>query len=301
MLGSLALTTILVITMPKMIDKIVADVEGTPITLYEVQHYSKIYNTSLTQTLNSLIENIIVEKEAKKLNIEISDEELNTTILNIMKQEGLTQEEFNHEISKMGFRNFNEYKHELKLQMLKTRLGMYLYRSRHRPSDEELRKYYLSHKEQECVSNPQVEIYHIFIKGKDEDAINKISSIYKKLKNIKNEKEREEKFEEFARRFSQAPSAGEGGKIGWIERGTLIPEIEKIAFSQPVGAISPPLAVKNGFHIIYTRARKEKEILNFETCKKMIEKIYIEKKMEEWYKKWVKKLREQKEIEMKGM
>lgn len=300
MIGKITLTTALIIIAPKIIDKIVADVEGTPITLYEVHHYSKIYNTSLTDTLNTLIENIIVEKEAEKLNIEVSDEELNSTILNIMKQENLTQKEFEEEISKMGFSDLNEYKHELKLQILKTRLIMHLYRSQFRPSEEELRKYYLSHQE-ECVSNPQVEIYHIFVKGTDEKSRNKIYSIYKKLMEVKDGEERERAFKELAREFSEAPSSADGGKIGWIEQGTLVPEIENVAFSQPVGAISPPIAVKNGFHIIYTRARKEKGILEFEGCRKIIERKFTEKKVEEWYKKWVKKQREQKEVEVKGL
>jgi len=58
-------------------------------------------------------------------------------------------------------------------------------------------------------------------------------------------------FAEAARQHSQAPSAAEGGDIGWIERHRPMPEdFSRAAFGLAVGAISEPLVTPFGVHLI---------------------------------------------------
>lgn len=58
-------------------------------------------------------------------------------------------------------------------------------------------------------------------------------------------------FAEAARRYSQAPTAAEGGRIGWIPRhGVMVESFAKASFALEVGQISPPVFTPFGVHLI---------------------------------------------------
>jgi peptidyl-prolyl cis-trans isomerase C len=57
-------------------------------------------------------------------------------------------------------------------------------------------------------------------------------------------------FADAARRDSQAPSAAEGGDVGWFAfRGKMPPEICRVAFRLKVGELSAPFRTKFGMHL----------------------------------------------------
>lgn len=60
-----------------------------------------------------------------------------------------------------------------------------------------------------------------------------------------------EDFAQAARRHSADPGSRErGGELGWIRRGRMVPEFERMAFALRQGEISPVVETTFGFHII---------------------------------------------------
>ncbi len=60
-----------------------------------------------------------------------------------------------------------------------------------------------------------------------------------------------ELFEELAREYSQDPgTAGNGGSLGFVRRGSLVPEFESVAFTLEDGEISQPVKTQFGYHLI---------------------------------------------------
>ncbi len=51
-------------------------------------------------------------------------------------------------------------------------------------------------------------------------------------------------------RFSDAPSAGRGGEVGWINTDNMPPELRQTLSGLEVGQVSPPLQVSGGFSIL---------------------------------------------------
>ncbi|MBI2957854.1 MAG: peptidylprolyl isomerase [Chloroflexi bacterium] len=56
-------------------------------------------------------------------------------------------------------------------------------------------------------------------------------------------------FAEVAAGFSTDPSAERGGELGWVPRGVLDDETEKIVFGLPVGGVSETVPQQDGVHI----------------------------------------------------
>jgi hypothetical protein len=63
-------------------------------------------------------------------------------------------------------------------------------------------------------------------------------------------------FESLARAVSRGPEAPTGGAMGRFARGQLPPEIEAVAFSLPVGQVSPVVSSPLGFHLLRVDARE---------------------------------------------
>ena len=57
-------------------------------------------------------------------------------------------------------------------------------------------------------------------------------------------------FESYARVYSLCPSGKRGGDLGYFERGQMVPEFERAAFSTPVGQVSKPVYTQFGWHLI---------------------------------------------------
>jgi peptidyl-prolyl cis-trans isomerase SurA len=71
----------------------------------------------------------------------------------------------------------------------------------------------------------------------------------------------ESKFETLARLYSDDPgSASRGGRLGFVERGTLFPEFEAVAFNLKSGEISQVVKSKAGYHIIQLHERRGESI-----------------------------------------
>ena len=56
--------------------------------------------------------------------------------------------------------------------------------------------------------------------------------------------------------YSQGPAAAQGGDVGFIGKGTIIPEVEAVAFSLPIGQVSEVIESSVGFHIIQVVEKK---------------------------------------------
>jgi len=83
-----------------------------------------------------------------------------------------------------------------------------------------------------------------------------------------------ESFATVARELSEdPPSAANGGDIGEQTRGALAKEIGEVAFTIPVGTVSEPVEMRNGFHLIRVESRVPERLRPVEECREEIQKL----------------------------
>ena len=88
-----------------------------------------------------------------------------------------------------------------------------------------------------------------------------IANIKSRLNEYRERVLRGEKFSMLARLYSDDPgSASKGGELGFVERGTLDPEFEAVAFNLKSGEISQIVQTKAGYHIIQMIERRGDKI-----------------------------------------
>src|SRR5437867_5594478 len=79
-----------------------------------------------------------------------------------------------------------------------------------------------------------------------------------------------EDFASLARIYSVSPTKSTGGDLGRLAHGDLNPELEKIAFALPVGAISDPIPSGGGYRILKVTEKTEGSVVPFDQAKEAI-------------------------------
>jgi peptidyl-prolyl cis-trans isomerase SurA len=86
----------------KIVDKVVASVEGIPITSYEIEKFSKENNIPKNRALNILIEEKLIQNEIKKRGIDVDDFEVEEEMEKLAKQNGMDLFQFKNILMQRG-------------------------------------------------------------------------------------------------------------------------------------------------------------------------------------------------------
>lgn len=124
------------------------------------------------------------------------------------------------------------------------------------PSESVLKRIYESESKVRFSSPERREVRHILAEG--ENARERIQEAAKRI-------EEGASFAEVAETVSDdSGSAEEGGSLGWIERGDMVPAFEEVAFSLPPDTVSDPVESEFGWHLIRVESVEEKTTKPFD-------------------------------------
>jgi len=97
-------------------------------------------------------------------------------------------------------------------------------------------------------------------------------------------------FADAARRYSQDGSAQQGGELGWVSPGELVPEFEQAMNRLRPKEISEPVVTQFGVHLIQVEDRRETEV-SAEKQRDFARAEVREQKLRAAYDDWVRQLR----------
>jgi len=136
-------------------------------------------------------------------------------------------------------------------------------------TDADLQKYYASHASE--FDQTKVKVRHIIVPTEQE-----ARELYAKVT------ANPASFAAVAKASSKDPgSAAQGGDLGWVSRGSMVPEFEKVAFSLQKGQISEPFQTRFGWHIVMVDDKSELSVMPFEQVKESIRAKLTEAKKKE--------------------
>lgn len=154
---------------------------------------------------------------------------------------------------------------------------------------ERLRRYFEEHRAE--LDGTQLRASQIFLKAEDDGA-----AAAERLAGLREEiLSGRTTFAEAARRHSQAPSAGQGGDVGYFPfRGKMPAAFADAAFRLQDGEISPPFRTRFGVHLVTVTGRKPGE-LSLEDVRDSV----LERLSDELWRQTVASERQQAVIEWK--
>lgn len=151
-------------------------------------------------------------------------------------------------------------------------------------SDEDIAAYYEQNKEN-FKRNEQIRIQDILVKTEEEanDILTKLAE--------------GQEFAELAKELSTASSASDGGNVGLVGRGTLLPDIEEKLFILNEGEISEIIPTEQGFHVFKVSEKIPESYLDLDTVKSEIENILLPTKQQEAFDSYLETIENQAIIE----
>ncbi|MDX2433937.1 MAG: SurA N-terminal domain-containing protein [Desulfobacterales bacterium] len=248
------------------------------------------------EVLSSLIDNMIVKQKAAELGLTVEEAEIDNAIAQILSDNNATLEEFRKELDKVNV-SMQDYRDNLRNQILQSRLVGQQVRSRIVIVEEDIKEYY----EKEYTQEKGESGYYILQIGFNWKNLVTLDGVSQEEAREKAEAIRArvlagESFGELARSYSDFPSATDGGNLGLIKKDEMAAYMRDAILSMHPGDISPIIETGSTFQFFKLLSSREGDLVvkaPYESVKDEIREILYRQEMEKDYKAWVENLREQ--------
>ena len=242
-----------------------------------------------------LIDANLIEQAARKNGIAVKDEEVMAAIKDMADRRNISLDDLPKELAKQGL-SLASYKKDVREQMVRMRLIRREIKSKLMVTDQEIGEYYTLHRS-DYEGREAVRIQQILLavpKGAGGGARDKVR---KSAEEINQRLKNGEPFDVLAAGFASGSAAG--GDLGFIERGIVLPEVEKAAFALEKGEVSGVIESPAGFHIIRALDKRGGGLTPIQDVREEIQGRIEEQKMMKKFDEWLTALRKKSLIEIK--
>jgi peptidyl-prolyl cis-trans isomerase SurA len=284
----------------EVVDRIVAIVNDDIITLREVEKYVAIEKKSryssmneytrslqLREKLDTFIEGLLISQQARKLKIDVTDKEVESTVQNIRKQNMISESELKEQLKRENI-TYKDFTEGIKRSLLKNRLLARALAQDVQTDEKREKEYYTAHLAD--YSQDEYKLQHIFISGQRNDANARAKEAFAQLA-------KDRPFGEVVKEFSDEPSL-EGG-IAFVKKEELIPELRNSISLLIPGTHTGIVQTPYGYHILKLIETRKGETVPFEDVKDRIRERIFQEESANRYKEYISKLRSSSYIEVK--
>jgi len=154
----LLLIFILIELQAQIIDAIAIDVNGEPITILEIEAVQSKLNMSKKAAIEALIKDRLEKSAVEEADITVSAEDINAKIEQIASARRINREDMKKALTKRGL-TWEGYKKQLEIEIKKEKFFAKTIASTiSRPTEEELKLYYQTHKDKFSSDTPTTQV-----------------------------------------------------------------------------------------------------------------------------------------------
>ena len=295
------------------VDRVVAVVNQEIITLSEVEKWIASQKEEIVaedrlekqeqmqalcrKVLDRLIEEKLIEQEAKKSGVKITSKEVEATVEDVKRRNAITQEGLEKVLAAEGL-TFEAYKKEIEKNLQRQRLIHWSVKVEEKAGEKEFKEFYRENisRYRTNESYRPAQILFAIPKGATPEEIREIR---KKCQSVLEKIKKGEDFGEMALLYSEDGSNKVRGDLGYFKKGELLPVFEREALRLKVGEVSGIIRTEFGFHIIKLLDRKGADPLPFEEVSERVKADYYVAEMEKAFRQFLGKLKEKAVIEIK--
>lgn len=293
------------------VDKIVAVVNEDIITAHELNKRLKqvlisIENAPLSpeekaqarqqvqgEMLQEMIREKLIEQEIKRYNISVTDVEVNDAINNIKSNNNFTDEALREALALQGY-DYNDYREEIRRQILSSKLMNRQIRSRVVVTEADVQKYYTENSG-DFLSAREYKVWNLFVRWSEygdsreqQQALSIIENLYGRLQNG-------EDFKVLAQGSGQYYG---GGELGLFRVNEIAPDFRSVIAELTPHTYSKILRGNGVAQIFYVEEIIISGDQSLEEVRPEIEEVLYRQGMEKKFDTWMQELTEQSHIEV---
>jgi len=296
----------------ELVDRIVAVVNDEIISLFELEQLFKPYAESIRmrglpseqeeaaifkireQILNRLIEQKLTDQEVRRLGISVSEKEVYNAIERFKEANFYTDEDMRQALAGEGM-NMEDFRERIENQILRAKVVNLEVKSKIVITKEDVKAYY-DESGDDYRDEKQYHLRNILLKVSNladgEDGL----KIRKKLEDIRAKVIKGESFEKMAKKYSQAPSAEDGGNLGTLGISTFSPQLGEAVKDMKPGEITPVMNTDWGYQIFLVENVTDSGGKTVEDASPEIEEKLYNEIVEEKFRSWFEALRKRSHI-----
>jgi len=247
------------------------------------------------QTLQNLINEKLMEKAARGYKIEVGEVEVSRGVKRMAAANRMAGEAqlYSYIQSKGG--NVEEFKRQLRYQLIQARLLELIIEPMVNISELELQEATNQVLKEVRAQSAEVR-YHLaeLVLFADNPGVDNL------INELRAQLSLGASFSELAKSFSQSTTAEKGGEVGWLLKSQLPPEVGMVVATTAVGSVTAPIRTKQGYFIIKVLDKKSSAKDNVSAiAPEQIRNILWQKKVNIQFQAYMQKLRLKSFVEIK--
>ncbi len=251
----------------QIIDAIAIDVNGEPITTLEIEAVQAKLNMSKKASVEALIKDRLEKSAVEKANITVSPEEVDAKIEQIAQARRLTKEQMREALAKRGL-SWSIYKKQLEIEIKKEKFfAQNIASNIERPTDDDLRLYYETHKDKFSSDTPTSQISLIAYSSNSSTKLRE--AIQNPMRVIDGVKQQ-----------SVLASSSD-----------MNPRLFKIIESTPEGTFTKPINTGRGFVAYFVKSKSNQGVGGFEVVKNRVAMAWLAEEREKALRNFIDKLK----------
>ena len=294
-------------TAAELVDRIIAYVNDDIITLSELNErtnalvaaqqqnpFQREQELSLEEMrrnmLNRLIDERLASQEISRLQISVSEEEIDGAIARIMQENHLTRETLEAELRK-DERTIADLRQQIKEDLEQRKLVSREVQRKTVITDEIVEAYYRSNLN-DFKEKERWRIQDIYLPYYPDDTPEERARLRNLAQEILERVRAGVDFGSLAKNYSQGPGAEAGGDMGYFARGELEPVLEAAVLNLKAGEVSPDIETTRGIHIIKVTEVDSTPPKALDEVRESIRNLLYRREVEFRYREWLSSLRE---------
>ena len=304
----------------ELVDRVVAVVNGKLITLFDldtrvaelvqrtqgvaIKPGDPMYDDLRKQVLEGMITDMLIESEAARLKINVSETELDNQLEELKKKNNMNQQQFVAELAKEGM-TLADFRKRMRQDNMKKRLLGYMVHRKVLVTDDEIRDYYEKNKgnlsSTKSILGPKVSGNIGFIM----------------VASVKQAEELRSKidsgsitFADAAKKYSIGPGKDQGGDLGDVQAKDLAAPLRSALQAVPAGKVSAPVMLDGRAVLLTLRtpagaapAPKAAPVApagpSYESAKEQIQETLYKQKFDKLFQEYIDNLRSKAVVEVK--